>query len=59
MQPKTLKRGRLKGVEVTVIGLQKKKKTESQNKLLSLAKLSLIQKRPNDPGLSVSVTSCG
>ena len=45
MPPKILKRGRPKGAEVTVIGLvKKKKKTESQNKLLSFKKLSLIEK---------------
>ena len=45
MPPKILKRGRPKGAEVTVIGLvKKKKKTESQNKLLSFKKLSPIEK---------------
>ena len=45
MPPKILKRGRPKGAEVTVIGLPKKrKKTESQNKLVSFKKLSPIEK---------------
>ena len=45
MPPKILKIGRPKGAEVTVIGLpKKKKKTESQNKLLSFKKLSPIEK---------------
>ena len=45
MPPKILKRGRPKGAEVTVIGLpKKKKKTESQNKLISFKKLSPIEK---------------
>ena len=45
MPPKILKRARPKGAEVTVIGLpKKKKKTESQNKLISFKKLSPIEK---------------